>query len=84
VKPYRKFCYKALFTFTVTMGFIALAQYSLWATSPEGERAHMNRIHAQALADYDAHKRKHVMDIYNITEADLARPVDLFGDRGRI
>jgi len=81
---YRKTLYKAQAVTFALLGFLALAQYSQWAVSPEGERAAMERIHREAMRDHAEWKRQQIMSLWNITEADLARPVDLFNEKGKL
>lgn len=81
---YRMNLYKAMAVVFSLISFAALAQYSLYAVSPEGERAAMDRIHREAMAEHAEWKRQQIMELWNITESDLARPVDLFGEKGKI
>lgn len=54
--------------------FLALAQYSL-NYKTESQAAFVER----KLATYEAEKKRaQIMDIYNLTEADIAKPVELW------
>lgn len=82
--PYRKFCWKTTVVLGALYVFTLLAQYSQWHASPEGQRYHMDKLHAKALSDHAQWKRQQIMSIWNITEADLSRPVDLFNEKGKL
>lgn len=81
---YRKFPYKSQPPVYALILFAWLAQYAEWHMSPEGQKAHMDAIHREALAEHAQWKREQIMSLWNITEADLAKPVDLFNERGKL
>lgn len=81
---YRKFLYESQAVVFSIILFAGLAQYAQWHASPEGQKAHMDAIHREALAEHAEWKREQIMSLWNISEADLAKPVDLFNERGKL
>lgn len=75
---YRKFLYRAAaMYFLAITPFAILAQYSQWHVSPEGERAQMDRIHREAMADQTHRLMSHLY------EDDGAMPVVLYNQKKR-
>jgi hypothetical protein len=82
MKAHRRFCYKATAVCGLAWLFALLAVYSY-----NPKPLTMDELHARVEADYQARhnpKRQAIMDLWNIQESDLAKPVDLFNERNSL
>ena len=82
MKSHRRFCYKATAVCGSVWLFSMLAVYSY-----NHKPLTMDELHARVDAEYQARhnpKRQAIMDLWNIQESDLAKPIDLFNERGSL